>query len=539
MSKPFVTVLVPTRERATTLAQTLETCVSQDADQYEILVSDNASIDNTPEVTAEFQQRDARVRVINPGRRLSMSSHWEWAFGHVKEGYLVVIGDDDGMVPGSVKRIQELAAEYELPDAITWPISYYHYPNLEGHPNAGSLLLSLREGAWWRDTAAWKERLYNFRTAYYELPTVYHNAVNTRMLDVLRSKGDGMLRSRFPDVYTGVVFAATAQRVLRSARSLSVNAISPASTGYSYLMPKADPARATLFNREAETMPLHLELPFFNNLHVITAEAMLQARDHLQTPEPHWTNLVRLLYFDWYMAQTTEHVTTVEIEKLREMANRHGVGDYLQELETRSSSEPYWNITTSLEVQFSVTPHEVNLNLVSAGVENVIGATRMAAVFQEAIQQISQEKVDASGESSLPWQKQIKELREQQTALQNDLDASKLDVERLTPFEALQTSFNSLQSTHETLQGEVSWLREALAIKEQEKQASALHVANQQSMISHLAARAEKWQKKSKSHGKRASHFKERFSKARKQLKALRKEPLVRFFSKLKMVKDS
>jgi glycosyltransferase involved in cell wall biosynthesis len=44
------TILVPTRERAYTLHETLKTCVAQDHDRLEIIVSDNFSRDNTREI---------------------------------------------------------------------------------------------------------------------------------------------------------------------------------------------------------------------------------------------------------------------------------------------------------------------------------------------------------------------------------------------------------------------------------------------------------------------------------------------------------
>ena len=51
------TILVPTRERAETLRYTLQTCVVQEHNDLEILVSDNASQDATRDVLSDFAER--------------------------------------------------------------------------------------------------------------------------------------------------------------------------------------------------------------------------------------------------------------------------------------------------------------------------------------------------------------------------------------------------------------------------------------------------------------------------------------------------
>ena len=58
-------VIIPTRERSDTLQSSLKTCVGQDYDNLEIIVSDNFSTDNTREVVESFD--DPRIRYINTG----------------------------------------------------------------------------------------------------------------------------------------------------------------------------------------------------------------------------------------------------------------------------------------------------------------------------------------------------------------------------------------------------------------------------------------------------------------------------------------
>ena len=53
MTTPRFSVVIPTRERATTLRYCLRTCLEQDFDDYEIVVCDNCSSPATREVVEE------------------------------------------------------------------------------------------------------------------------------------------------------------------------------------------------------------------------------------------------------------------------------------------------------------------------------------------------------------------------------------------------------------------------------------------------------------------------------------------------------
>ncbi len=103
------TVIIPTRERAATLKHAIESCIAQQYENLEILISDNASEDNTRDVVHEF--RDSRIRYINPGHRVSMVENFEFAFSHVQDGYVVSIGDDDGLVVDSLQKTDALIQE--------------------------------------------------------------------------------------------------------------------------------------------------------------------------------------------------------------------------------------------------------------------------------------------------------------------------------------------------------------------------------------------------------------------------------------------
>ncbi|MFN8548667.1 MAG: glycosyltransferase [Candidatus Eisenbacteria bacterium] len=66
---PAISVLLPVRDAAPTLASSLESLLGQRFGQFEVIAVDDGSIDATPRILADFARRDARVfpHRIDPG----------------------------------------------------------------------------------------------------------------------------------------------------------------------------------------------------------------------------------------------------------------------------------------------------------------------------------------------------------------------------------------------------------------------------------------------------------------------------------------
>ncbi len=65
----WVSVLVPARNEARNIRRCLESLLAQDYPLMEVLVLDDGSTDETPEIVAEMARRDPRLRLI-PGQPL-------------------------------------------------------------------------------------------------------------------------------------------------------------------------------------------------------------------------------------------------------------------------------------------------------------------------------------------------------------------------------------------------------------------------------------------------------------------------------------
>lgn len=96
MKNPKYTILIPTFERANLLRETIEGCLLQEYENYEILISNNFSLDGTDRILEEYVTHP-KIRIIKTEKKLSMQDHWGFAIEHVRGEYVLFLGDDDGV----------------------------------------------------------------------------------------------------------------------------------------------------------------------------------------------------------------------------------------------------------------------------------------------------------------------------------------------------------------------------------------------------------------------------------------------------------
>ena len=113
---PRITIGVPVRNGAPMIADALESVVAQDAEDLEILVSDNASTDATPSIIEEFRRRDPRIRAVRQERTLSALDHFHWVKDQARGAYFAWAAHDDTRSPDFASTLAR--ALDERPQAV-------------------------------------------------------------------------------------------------------------------------------------------------------------------------------------------------------------------------------------------------------------------------------------------------------------------------------------------------------------------------------------------------------------------------------------
>ena len=118
ISKPVLTIAIPTYNRAWCLRELLTLLVDQikDEPRIELIISDNASPDDTTSVVGEFVAHGLRVRYIRNDENIGPDANFLQCFEQARGKYVWLFSDDDLIVPGGLARILSYCevAEYDL-----------------------------------------------------------------------------------------------------------------------------------------------------------------------------------------------------------------------------------------------------------------------------------------------------------------------------------------------------------------------------------------------------------------------------------------
>jgi len=225
-------VVIPTRERADTLRYALQTCLDQDFDDYEIIVADN---DSSPPTRALVEEAaSSRVRYFRTDRTLAMSSNWDFAVSHARGEYVILIGDDDGLLPHSLRELDKLTCDHH-PKAVRWEPAYYTWPSFALAGQGDYLRIPLSRGLREVKSRDAIRDVIGFRSLYTMLPMLYNAAVHHTVLAELRAKTGRVFPHPVPDVYSGFAVAAVTESFLSTDTPMSLAGQSGASNGVAVL----------------------------------------------------------------------------------------------------------------------------------------------------------------------------------------------------------------------------------------------------------------------------------------------------------------
>jgi glycosyltransferase involved in cell wall biosynthesis len=130
-------IVVPTHNRAHLLRYCLPSVLEQTFNDYEVVVSDNCSLDDTAKFMQSFEH--PRLRYVRSETPLNINDSWDFAIANARGEYVTLLPDDDASPP---RFLEKLAAVIERRDTrlLCWLRAIYHY--------AGSNKASDQEHLW-------------------------------------------------------------------------------------------------------------------------------------------------------------------------------------------------------------------------------------------------------------------------------------------------------------------------------------------------------------------------------------------------------
>jgi glycosyltransferase involved in cell wall biosynthesis len=109
LSSPEISVLMPTYNYASYLPEAIESVLAQEFRDFELLIIDDCSTDNTAAVVRPFCARDARVRFSANAANLGMVNNWNLCLKEARGKYIkFLFGDDKLCHPQALGKLAAL-----------------------------------------------------------------------------------------------------------------------------------------------------------------------------------------------------------------------------------------------------------------------------------------------------------------------------------------------------------------------------------------------------------------------------------------------
>lgn len=106
MNHPFFSIVIPTYNRVDTIQESIKSVLKQTFENYELIVVDDGSTDNTEKVVSSIQ--DNRIRYIYQGNA-GVSQARNTGATHARGEYLLFLDSDDSFTP---RYLEKLHAEF-------------------------------------------------------------------------------------------------------------------------------------------------------------------------------------------------------------------------------------------------------------------------------------------------------------------------------------------------------------------------------------------------------------------------------------------
>lgn len=121
--EPLVSVLTPVLNGESFLKECIESVLAQDYQNYEYIIVNNCSTDNTLEIARSYANRDCRIRIVNNESFVGVIENHNKAFNLIspQSKYCKVLSADDWIYPECIAKLVQLA---ERSDAIGMVGSY-------------------------------------------------------------------------------------------------------------------------------------------------------------------------------------------------------------------------------------------------------------------------------------------------------------------------------------------------------------------------------------------------------------------------------
>lgn len=322
MSRPFFSIVIPTRNRHETLPYAIKTVLQQDFEDYEIIVSDNSDPDNDLSQKAVADFASEKIRYFRTPKPLAMHDNWEYAMEQTTGEFIAYIGDDDGLMPNCLKDVFSIVNESKI-DVVksNWVAFVWQNAIMERKIYKTPLLIIPPP---YTPEIRSSEKLLRQYTkmdlsiTYNHFPHIYNGGyIHRRYFERIKKKTGRYFYSVIPDVYTGFAIASMIDQFFVTGKPLNISGTSAKSNGTTVNYLKTSHPIFKEFMQMAEQSPVkyHPWVPDIRGYYTSLYEPYLQASERVFPEKTHLRisrqKLMEKILSDIYVMDLDEWATTL------------------------------------------------------------------------------------------------------------------------------------------------------------------------------------------------------------------------------------
>ena len=137
--KPTVSAIIPTYNRAHLIGRAIQSVLKQTYKDFELIIVDDGSTDNTEDIIKEFQKKDERIKYICHDKNKGGSAARNTGIKAARGEYIAFQDSDDEWLPEKLKKQMEIFKDVSVEVGIVytdmWRItgnkkSYFYSPKI-------------------------------------------------------------------------------------------------------------------------------------------------------------------------------------------------------------------------------------------------------------------------------------------------------------------------------------------------------------------------------------------------------------------------
>jgi hypothetical protein len=226
-------LLLPTRNGGHLLGDVIRSVLGQPFADMELVVSNNASEDETAAVIDSFAG-DRRLQVLTLTESVEVTDNWRLALDRSSGDYISLIGDDDMLLDGYFEHATALLERFGHPDVLSFNAYGFAFPGFAGSPHAhyADPFYSNDPSLPRESPIPLAQRMNVVRDMFsFRFPMHLNMQCTLVSRRAIERLSDGLLKPPFPDFYGLNALLMRAQSWVHTDERLVVVGVSPKSFG--------------------------------------------------------------------------------------------------------------------------------------------------------------------------------------------------------------------------------------------------------------------------------------------------------------------